>query len=151
MRCVLSIEPPCDEACGPFPTGVSRGSDEPDQRTLNASNTTFAERAAASRVPSGRIVIVCLPGPSRAPDVAADVEAVDRHPPPGGRRTLTPRERDVLALMAEGRTNTAVARALVVTEGAVEKHVRDIFGKLGLPASQSDHRRVLAVLTYLRD
>jgi DNA-binding NarL/FixJ family response regulator len=53
--------------------------------------------------------------------------------------------------MAEGRSNTAIARAMVVTEGAVEKHVRNIFGKLGLPATDSDHRRVLAVLTYLRD
>jgi DNA-binding NarL/FixJ family response regulator len=65
-------------------------------------------------------------------------------------RTLTPRERDVLRLMAEGRTNTAIARALVVTEGAVEKHISNIFGKLGLAPSDSDHRRVMAVLSYLR-
>jgi DNA-binding NarL/FixJ family response regulator len=63
---------------------------------------------------------------------------------------LTPREREVLALMAEGRTNAGIAQALVVTGGAVEKHVTNIFQKLGLPASQGDHRRVLAVLTYLR-
>jgi len=63
---------------------------------------------------------------------------------------LTPRERDVLGLMAEGRTNAAIARHLVVTLGAVEKHVTSIFGKLGLVASDDDHRRVLAVLTYLR-
>jgi DNA-binding NarL/FixJ family response regulator len=63
---------------------------------------------------------------------------------------LTPREREVLGLMAEGRTNAAIARHLVVTLGAVEKHVTNIFGKLGLPASDDDHRRVLAVLTYLR-
>ncbi|HEY3505103.1 MAG TPA: response regulator transcription factor [Actinocatenispora sp.] len=65
-------------------------------------------------------------------------------------RTLTPRERDVLRLMAEGRTNTAIARALVVTEGAVEKHISNIFGKLGLAPSNSDHRRVMAVLSFLR-
>ncbi|BCJ27687.1 MULTISPECIES: response regulator transcription factor [Actinocatenispora] len=65
-------------------------------------------------------------------------------------RTLTPRERDVLQLMAEGRTNTAIARALVVTEGAVEKHISNIFGKLALAPSDSDHRRVMAVLSYLR-
>jgi DNA-binding NarL/FixJ family response regulator len=64
--------------------------------------------------------------------------------------TLTPREREVLSLMAEGRSNHAVARALYITEGAVEKHVKNIFGKLGLAQTEDDHRRVLAVLTYLR-
>jgi len=63
---------------------------------------------------------------------------------------LTPREREVLALMAEGRTNAAIARATVVTLGAVEKHVSSIFSKLDLPATDDDHRRVLAVLAYLR-
>ena len=63
---------------------------------------------------------------------------------------LTPREREVLELMAEGRSNAAVARALVVSGGAVEKHVRNIFFKLDLPASDGDHRRVLAVLAFLR-
>jgi DNA-binding NarL/FixJ family response regulator len=62
---------------------------------------------------------------------------------------LTPREREVLALMAGGRTNAAIARELVVTPGAVEKHVSSIFGKLDLPASDDDDRRVLAVLAYL--
>ena len=62
---------------------------------------------------------------------------------------LTPREREVLGLMAEGRSNRAIADALVVTERAVEKHVTSIFGKLGLPASAADHRRVLAVLRFL--
>lgn len=63
---------------------------------------------------------------------------------------LTPRERETLALMAEGRTNAAIARAMVVTPGAVEKHVSNVFAKLDLPATDDDHRRVLAVLTYLR-
>jgi len=62
---------------------------------------------------------------------------------------LTPREREVLGLMAEGRTNVAIARQLVVTERAVEKHVANIFTKLDLPPSGEDHRRVLAVLRYL--
>jgi DNA-binding NarL/FixJ family response regulator len=65
-------------------------------------------------------------------------------------RALTPREREVLGLMAEGRSNTAIARAMVVTEGAVEKHVRNIFTKLDLPPDDEQHRRVLAVLTYLQ-
>ena len=65
-------------------------------------------------------------------------------------RQLTPRERDVLGLMAEGRSNTAIAKALVVSDGAVEKHVRNIFNKLSLPPDEEQHRRVLAVLAYLR-
>jgi DNA-binding NarL/FixJ family response regulator len=64
--------------------------------------------------------------------------------------SLTPREREVLTLMAEGRTNAAIARAMVVTAGAVEKHISNIFGKLSLSATDDDHRRVLAVLTFLR-
>lgn len=62
---------------------------------------------------------------------------------------LTPREREVLGLMAEGRSNAAIAEQLVVTERAVEKHVTSIFGKLELSASGEDHRRVLAVLKFL--
>jgi DNA-binding NarL/FixJ family response regulator len=62
---------------------------------------------------------------------------------------LTTREHDVLALMAEGHSNSGIATKLVVTEGAVEKHVRSILGKLHLPATQDGHRRVLAVLIYL--
>jgi DNA-binding NarL/FixJ family response regulator len=63
---------------------------------------------------------------------------------------LSPREREVLGLMAEGRSNHAIADQLVVTERAVEKHVTSIFSKLSLPPAQEDHRRVLAVLTYLK-
>jgi len=62
---------------------------------------------------------------------------------------LTPREREVLALMAEGYSNNGIAIRLVVTEGAVEKHVRSILAKLRLPATEDGHRRVLAVLTFL--
>ncbi len=62
---------------------------------------------------------------------------------------LTPREREVLAAMAEGRTNVGIARLLSITEGATEKHISNIFGKLALPDSPDDHRRVLAVLAFL--
>ncbi|MEA2176939.1 MAG: hypothetical protein QOG77_236 [Solirubrobacteraceae bacterium] len=68
----------------------------------------------------------------------------------GALDSLTPREREVLELMAEGRTNAAIARKMVVRPGAVEKHISSIFGKLDLPASDDDHRRVLAVLTFLQ-
>jgi DNA-binding NarL/FixJ family response regulator len=79
-------------------------------------------------------VVTQLMGASRRRDSLAD---------------LSGREREVLALMAEGRTNAAIATTLVISEGAVEKHVTSIFTKLNLPASQLDHRRVLAVLHYL--
>jgi DNA-binding NarL/FixJ family response regulator len=64
-------------------------------------------------------------------------------------RTLTARERDVLALMAEGHSNSAIARSLVISDGAVEKHIGNVFSKLGLLPSDAGHRRVLAVLRYL--
>ncbi|HWE09719.1 MAG TPA: response regulator transcription factor [Solirubrobacteraceae bacterium] len=63
---------------------------------------------------------------------------------------LTVRERETLELIAQGRSNPAIAREMVVTLGAIEKHISNIFGKLGLPATEDDHRRVLAVLAYLR-
>jgi DNA-binding NarL/FixJ family response regulator len=69
----------------------------------------------------------------------------------GSLSQLTPREREVLALMAEGRSNAGIAETLVVSESAVEKHVGRIFEKLALPPADSDHRRVLAVLAYLRE
>jgi len=68
----------------------------------------------------------------------------------GGLGGLTPREREVLELMAEGRSNAAIAEAMLISSGAVEKHVASIFGKLRLPSSEADNRRVLAVLQYLR-
>jgi DNA-binding NarL/FixJ family response regulator len=82
------------------------------------------------------------------PEVVAQLFARRRRGDP--LRTLTAREREVLGLMAEGRSNTAIARHLVVTEGAVEKHVRNIFTKLDLPPDDEQHRRVLAVLAYLK-
>jgi DNA-binding NarL/FixJ family response regulator len=95
---------------------------------------------ALDRVASGGTVL--------DPDVVAQLLVRRRRDDP--LRELTPREREVLSLMAEGRSNTAIARGLVVSDGAVEKHVRNIFTKLQLPPDEEQHRRVLAVLAYLR-
>jgi len=84
-------------------------------------------------------------GSALDPEVVAQLLARSRHP----LNDLTPREREVLALMAEGRSNAAIAAALVVGSGAVEKHINNIFMKLGLAPAEHDHRRVLAVLRYL--
>ena len=86
-------------------------------------------------------------GTALDPEVVAQLMVRNRVDDPVS--TLTPREREVLAAMAEGRTNIGIARQLSITEGAAEKHISNIFGKLALPESPSDHRRVLAVLTYL--
>jgi DNA-binding NarL/FixJ family response regulator len=95
----------------------------------------------------GALVRVASGGTALDPEVVTQLVGGSRRRESLG--TLTPREREVLSLMAEGRTNAAIAGALVVSEGAVEKHVTNIFNKLDLPASESDHRRVLAVLRYL--
>ena len=87
-------------------------------------------------------------GSALDPEVVAQLVGRARRDDP--LEDLTPREREVLALMAEGRSNHAVADQLVVTERAVEKHVTSIFGKLNLPPAPEDHRRVLAVLRFLR-
>jgi DNA-binding NarL/FixJ family response regulator len=79
------------------------------------------------------------------PEVVAQLLARSRNP----LATLTPRERRVLGLMAEGRSNAAIAAALSIGTAAVEKYINSIFSKLGLPPTDSDHRRVLAVLRYL--
>ena len=79
------------------------------------------------------------------PEVVAQLLARSRNP----LATLTPRERRVLGLMAEGRSNAAMAAALSIGTAAVEKYINSIFSKLGLPPTDSDHRRVLAVLRYL--
>jgi DNA-binding NarL/FixJ family response regulator len=96
------------------------------------------ERVAAGGTALDREVVAELMGTRRERSGDAALDA------------LTPREREVLGLMAEGRTNAAIARALVITSGAVEKHISNIFGKLSLPATDDDHRRVLAVLAFLQ-
>jgi DNA-binding NarL/FixJ family response regulator len=87
-------------------------------------------------------------GSALDPTIVSQLVGRRRGDDPLGR--LTAREREVLGLMAEGRSNQGIANRLVVTERAVEKHVTSIFGKLRLPAAPADHRRVLAVLAYLR-
>ena len=87
-------------------------------------------------------------GTALDPEVVAQLLARARRRDP--LEDLTPREREVLALMAEGRSNPAIARALVVSDKAVEKHVSNIFSKLGLPPADDDHRRVLAVLRWVK-
>ncbi len=86
-------------------------------------------------------------GTALDPEVVAQLMAARRADDPLA--ALTPREREVLAAMAEGRTNVGIATLLGISEGATEKHISNIFGKLELPDTQNDHRRVLAVLAYL--
>jgi DNA-binding NarL/FixJ family response regulator len=88
-------------------------------------------------------------GTALDPDVVAQLVSSSRSR--GPLSELTPRELEVLSLMAEGRSNGGIAERLVLTVGAVEKHIASIFGKLRLAQSNSDHRRVLAVLTYLQE
>lgn len=95
--------------------------------------------AALERVAAG--------GTALDPEVVAQLFGAGRRT--SALDTLTPREREVLALMAEGRTNHGIATAFTVSERAVEKHVANIFAKLHLPPSETGHRRVLAVLRYL--
>ena len=97
----------------------------------------FAE--ALARVADG--------GTALDPEVVSQLFRASRRA--DGLATLTRRERDVLTLMAEGRSNAGISASLVISGGAVEKHVASIFGKLGLPPSEGDNRRVLAVLRYL--
>jgi len=95
--------------------------------------------AAIDRIAAG--------GTALDPEVVAGMLNATRHA--SVLATLTSRERDVLGLMAEGRSNSAIAALLFISERAVEKHISNIFTKLDLPPSDSDHRRVLAVLAYL--
>jgi DNA-binding NarL/FixJ family response regulator len=87
-------------------------------------------------------------GTALDPEVVSQLFSRRRY---GPLERLTPRELEVLGLMAEGRSNAGIAQALVLSIGAVEKHIASILGKLTLPPSESDHRRVLAVLTYLQE
>jgi DNA-binding NarL/FixJ family response regulator len=106
--------------------------------TLDESAGVGATLDAVDRVAGGGTVV--------DPEVVTQIIARSRTT---GLDTLTPREREVLALMAQGRSNTAIADRLVVGLAAVEKHVTNILTKLGLPPDADDHRRVLAVLRWL--
>jgi DNA-binding NarL/FixJ family response regulator len=90
---------------------------------------------------------VAAGGTALDPEVVSQLLGGGRHA--HGLAALTPREREVLSLMAEGRSNAGIAAALVISAGVVEKHVASIFGKLGLPPAEGDNRRVLAVLRFL--
>jgi len=92
---------------------------------------------------------VAAGGTALDPEVVAQLLTRSRRREPLAQ--LTPREREVLGLMAEGRSNTGIAQQLVISDGAVEKHITSILTKLDLPVSDTEHRRVLAVLTYLRN
>jgi DNA-binding NarL/FixJ family response regulator len=91
---------------------------------------------------------VCRGGSVVDPSLVQQLVAAQRVDDP--LEPLTPREREVLALMAEGRSNAGISRQLWITEGTVENHVHNIMGKLRLPETDDDHRRVLAVITFLR-
>ena len=127
----------------------------------------YIETRYATRLLAGDAVLKQIADPGRVADVAEFADAVARvagggtaldpevvsqlvrSSHAGGLAELTAREREVLALMAEGRSNAGIAAALVVSASVVEKHVASIFGKLGLPSSEADNRRVLAVLRYV--
>jgi DNA-binding NarL/FixJ family response regulator len=107
---------------------------------LKSRVTDVAEFAeTASRIAAGGSVV--------DPEIVREMIAARRRDDPF--RQLTDRERQVLALMAEGRSNAGIARQLWITEGTVEKHVHSILGRMRLPETEDDHRRVLAVLAYL--
>jgi DNA-binding NarL/FixJ family response regulator len=106
------------------------------------------DRVADAAEFAGALERVAAGGTALDPEVITKLMRASRQV--GGLGGLTPREREVLELMAQGRSNAAIAEAMVISSGAVEKHVASIFGKLGLPSSEADNRRVLAVLQYLR-
>ncbi len=124
-----------------------------DRATLEEAATQTREtleelRALTVSRDEGRLRVVVAGGTVLDPRVVAQLFARRRRDDPV--QTLSPREREVLGLIAEGHSNTAIARQLVVTPGVVEKHTQHIFAKLGLAPDEDQHRRVLATLAYLR-
>ncbi len=115
----------------------------------SAARSATCSRTGCRTSPSSSIRYAGWPrgGTAMDPEVIAQLLARSSREEPIQR--LTPRESEVLGLMAEGRSNAAIASALFVTEKAVSKHTNNIFTKLDLPPSEDDNRRVMAVLTYL--
>lgn len=116
----------------------------------NAEGVGYLLKDRVGDVDEFREALRRVAGGGSALDPTLVSQLVDRRRRKDPLEELTPREREVLALVAEGRSNQAIATQLVVTERAVEKHVTSILSKLGLQATPEDHRRVLAVLAYLR-
>ncbi len=123
--------------------------DQEEQERQGQDESEHQRCAAATDVESFAEAIRRVAGDGSALDPEVVSALLGRRRRDDPLAVLTPREREVLGLMAEGRSNIGIAGALVVTERAVEKHVTSIFAKLGLPAASADHRRVLAVLTFL--
>ena len=164
---IIDVRMPPDNTDDGLRAAIALRAQHPDLRVLVLSQYVEPDYAQALLADDASGVGYLLK--DRVSDVEHFVDAVERVAGGGsaldpevvshlvGRRQgetpierLTPREREVLELMAEGRSNAAIADQFVVSERAVEKHVTSIFGKLGLAPAPADHRRVLAVLAYLR-
>jgi DNA-binding NarL/FixJ family response regulator len=129
-------------------SAASRTMIGPSEHTWHSTGYLLKDRVADTSEFVEALARVAAGGTALDPEVVTQLLAASNRSQALD-TTLTHRESQVLALMAEGRTNAAIASRLVVSEGAVEKHVANIFAKLGLPVSDSDNRRVLAVLHYL--
>ena len=115
----------------------------------NAQGIGYLLKERVADVPEFLDAVRRVAGGGTVIDPEVIAQLLGRHRRGDPLEKLTPREKEVLALMAEGRSNTAIARRLVVTEGAVEKHISNVFMKLDLAPAEGDHRRVLAVLAHL--
>jgi DNA-binding NarL/FixJ family response regulator len=165
---VADVQMPPDRADDGLRAAIELRRRRPETAVLILSQ--YYERGYALELIGDRAEGVGYLLKERVGDVAAFIDAVDRvaaggsalDPEVVGRMLrvrghagpldeLSPREREVLGVMAEGKSNRGIAETLIVSEPAVEKHIKSIFLKLGLGPTPTDHRRVLAVLTYLRD
>jgi DNA-binding NarL/FixJ family response regulator len=129
-----------------FRAGLTRLLEDHGHRVCAAAGDGDALLTAVAEF-AGALERLAAGGTALDPEVVGQLLRASRHA--DGLTALTAREREVLTLMAEGRSNAGIADALVVTGGTVEKHVASIFDKLGLPPDEADNRRVLAVLRYL--